>query len=116
MLVGEGVRSQEDKPQVQARRVESLPFQGLRHMQGEGGGGGQHGGAKILHDLQLQSRRDGGRRRQGGPEEFGGVVEGEGAGKEAEVKGHLDDVPLPNPQLFIEAHHQGIATCRHRAA
>jgi len=77
-------------------------------VQGESGGGGQYGRAEVLHDLQLEGGRDGGRGGESGAEQFGGVVEGEGSGKEAEVEGHLDDVPLPDSQLFVQTHHQGL--------
>ncbi len=90
--LGPGLGPEDADPQLGRLDVHPLGSGLLGQVERVGGGAGQHGGAKILHDHDLTLGVAAGDRDHRGPQLLGAVMGPQAAGKQAVAVGIMDDV------------------------
>src|SRR5206468_1357193 len=104
-VVGPHLRAQHGDTQAEPAEVERLLAGHLHEPERVGGDAGEHGGAQVLHQLELERRAPRAAGDHHGADPLGSVVEAEAAREQAERRGDLDHVPRGDVGGGVAARH-----------
>jgi len=96
-LLAAGLGAEQAQAELQVLGRDALVLNDLAEIEHIRRRGDEHGGAEVLHELELAGRVAGADGQHGGAGALQAVVQPEPAREHAVAKGHLGDVVLPHP-------------------
>ena len=96
-LLAAGLGAEQAQAELQVLGRDALRLDDLAEIEHVRRRGDEHGGAEVLHELELAGRVAGADRQHGGAGALQAEVQPEPAREHAVAKGHLGDVVLPHP-------------------